>query len=161
MIITSSTTTVIYGRWISRHGCGRNIHPPVMCLQQGRSFLLPSFLTLPSTRRITFLLMLSFQQQGRAFLCPIHPFSSSFSATSNPITTPISPRLSFLISLHLRSGHRMIVWRNYIVLFGGFYEALREMRFYNDLFIYSPSEERWTNIPYRSHALAPRPRRWL
>ena len=27
-----------------------------------------------------------------------------------------------------RSGHRMIVWRNYILLFGGFYEALREVR---------------------------------
>ena len=52
----------------------------------------------------------------------------------------------------------MIVWRNYLVLFGGFYEALREMRFYNDLYVYAPSEERWTNIPYRSHALTPRPR---
>ena len=60
-----------------------------------------------------------------------------------------------------RSGHRMIVWRNYLLLFGGFYEALREMRFYNDLYVYSPSEERWTNIPYRSHALAPRPRRFI
>ena len=55
----------------------------------------------------------------------------------------------------------MIVWRNYLVLFGGFYEALREMRFYNDLYVYVPSEERWTNIPYRSHALTPRPRRLI
>jgi hypothetical protein len=26
-----------------------------------------------------------------------------------------------------RSGHRMLVWRGYIVLFGGFYEALRDV----------------------------------
>lgn len=28
-----------------------------------------------------------------------------------------------------RSGHRMVVWRGFIVLFGGFYEALREVNF--------------------------------
>ena len=27
-----------------------------------------------------------------------------------------------------RSGHRMVVWRNYLVLFGGFYEAARETK---------------------------------
>lgn len=27
-----------------------------------------------------------------------------------------------------RSGHRMVVWRNYLVLFGGFYEAFRDTR---------------------------------
>jgi hypothetical protein len=27
-----------------------------------------------------------------------------------------------------RSGHRMIVWRGFLVLFGGFYEAMREVR---------------------------------
>jgi N-acetylneuraminic acid mutarotase len=27
-----------------------------------------------------------------------------------------------------RSGHRMLVWRSYIVLFGGFYEAMREVK---------------------------------
>mgnify|MGYP003386621092 CR=1 FL=1 len=31
-----------------------------------------------------------------------------------------------------RSGHRMVVWRNYIVLFGGFYEAMRDIRWFND-----------------------------
>lgn len=29
-----------------------------------------------------------------------------------------------------RSGHRMIVWRNYIVLFGGFFETVREVTVY-------------------------------
>lgn len=27
-----------------------------------------------------------------------------------------------------RSGHRMVVWRNYLVVFGGFYEAARETK---------------------------------
>ena len=27
----------------------------------------------------------------------------------------------------------MVVWRNYIVLFGGFYEALKEVRFFSSL----------------------------
>lgn len=46
-----------------------------------------------------------------------------------------------------RSGHRMVVWRNYLVLFGGFYEALKEVRWYNDLYIFSFQEEKWLQIP--------------
>lgn len=57
-----------------------------------------------------------------------------------------------------RSGHRMVVWRNYIVLFGGFYEAMRDVRWYNDLYFFSLQEERWTNISFKSHAQVPRPR---
>jgi hypothetical protein len=51
-----------------------------------------------------------------------------------------------------RSGHRMVVWRNYLVLFGGFYEAMRDVRWYNDLFLFSFQDERWTQIQYRPHA---------
>jgi len=57
-----------------------------------------------------------------------------------------------------RSGHRMLVWRGYIVLFGGFYEALREVRWYNDFYLYSFAEERWTNIPYKAHSQIPKQR---
>lgn len=39
-----------------------------------------------------------------------------------------------------RSGHRMLVWRNFLVLFGGFYEALRESRFFADVYLYSFQE---------------------
>lgn len=34
-----------------------------------------------------------------------------------------------------RSGHRMVVWRNQLVLFGGFYETSRETKWFNDLYI--------------------------
>ena len=51
-----------------------------------------------------------------------------------------------------RSGHRMVVWRGYLVLFGGFYEAMREVRWYNDAYIYSFQDHRWSAIPFRSNA---------
>lgn len=57
-----------------------------------------------------------------------------------------------------RSGHRMVVWRNYLVLFGGFYEALRDQRWFNDLYLYSFQEERWTLIPCRPSSQLPKPR---
>lgn len=46
----------------------------------------------------------------------------------------------------------MVVWRNYLVLFGGFYEAMREVRWYNDAYVYSFQEKRWTLIPQRANA---------
>jgi hypothetical protein len=41
----------------------------------------------------------------------------------------------------------MVVWRGYIVLFGGFYEALKEVRWFGDLFLFSFQDERWISIP--------------
>ena len=57
-----------------------------------------------------------------------------------------------------RSGHRMAVWRNCIVLFGGFYETMREVHWYNDLYFYSFSEEMWTKVVYKPLAHVPRAR---
>jgi hypothetical protein len=57
-----------------------------------------------------------------------------------------------------RSGHRMVVWRGYIVLFGGFYEALREVRWYNDAYLFSFSDSRWTQLQYKPHSQLPKPR---
>ena len=57
-----------------------------------------------------------------------------------------------------RSGHRMVVWRNYIVLFGGFYEAKKEHHWYNDLYLYSFKDERWTKVNYKPLAQIPRVR---
>lgn len=45
-----------------------------------------------------------------------------------------------------RSGHRMVLWRNYIVLFGGFYEALREVKWFNDLYLFSLQENKWYQV---------------
>lgn len=57
-----------------------------------------------------------------------------------------------------RSGHRMVLWRGSIILFGGFYEALREVRWYNDMYIFSFQDERWTSVLYRPHSQVPKPR---
>lgn len=57
-----------------------------------------------------------------------------------------------------RSGHRMVVWRNYLILFGGFYEAMREVRWYNDLFFFSFQEEKWIPMIYKPNIQLPRPR---
>jgi hypothetical protein len=47
-----------------------------------------------------------------------------------------------------RSGHRMVVWRNYLVVFGGFYEAARETKWYNDLFLFNFAEMKWRKVTY-------------
>lgn len=57
-----------------------------------------------------------------------------------------------------RSGHRVCIWRGYLVLFGGFYEAMRELKWFNDLYFYSFQEERWTQVKYKPSAQVPRAR---
>lgn len=58
-----------------------------------------------------------------------------------------------------RSGHRMVLWRNYIILFGGFYEAMRDVKWYNDLYFFSLQERRWVAVPSpRQNSAQPKPR---
>lgn len=57
-----------------------------------------------------------------------------------------------------RSGHRMVVWRAFIVLFGGFYEAMRDQRWFNDCYVYSFQDQRWSQIPQRPNMQLPKPR---
>ena len=54
-----------------------------------------------------------------------------------------------------RSGHRCIVWRHYMVLFGGFFEALRETRWYDDLWVFDFSANAWTEMTYSKLATTP------
>mmetsp|Transcript_16016 Transcript_16016/g.34847 ORF Transcript_16016/g.34847 Transcript_16016/m.34847 type:complete len:872 (-) Transcript_16016:57-2672(-) len=54
-----------------------------------------------------------------------------------------------------RSGHRCIVWRHYMVLFGGFFEALRETRWYDDLWVFDFSSNSWTEMTYSKLATTP------
>lgn len=63
-----------------------------------------------------------------------------------------------------RSGHRMVVWRNYLVVFGGFYETYRETKWFNDTFLYSfaASGGAWSKVELPPNAVsmrqAPSPR---
>jgi len=55
-----------------------------------------------------------------------------------------------------RSGHRALVWRHYMVVYGGFYEAVREApRWFNDLHIYDFSKNSWIECKYSTLATTP------
>ncbi|WVZ86180.1 hypothetical protein U9M48_033008 [Paspalum notatum var. saurae] len=57
-----------------------------------------------------------------------------------------------------RSGHRMVLYKHKIVLFGGFYDTLREVRYYNDLHIFDLDNFKWEEIKPRPGCLWPSPR---
>jgi N-acetylneuraminic acid mutarotase len=46
-----------------------------------------------------------------------------------------------------RSGHRMVAYKHYIVLFGGFYDTFKETKYYDDLWIYDTQMGEWSSIP--------------
>ncbi|XP_072981687.1 uncharacterized protein [Typha angustifolia] len=45
-----------------------------------------------------------------------------------------------------RSGHRMVLYKHKIIVFGGFYDTLREVRYYNDLHIFDLDQFKWQEI---------------
>ncbi|KAF4660899.1 kelch domain containing 4 [Perkinsus olseni] len=47
-----------------------------------------------------------------------------------------------------RSGHRMLVWKGYIILFGGFYDTFRECKYFNDLHMFNITEEKWYKVDF-------------
>jgi hypothetical protein len=52
----------------------------------------------------------------------------------------------------------MAVWRNFLVLFGGFYEAAREVKWYSDLYVLSLQELKWRKVEIPVTAVQPAPR---
>ncbi|CAI8604899.1 unnamed protein product [Vicia faba] len=54
-----------------------------------------------------------------------------------------------------RSGHRMVLYKHKIILFGGFYDTLREVRYYNDLFVFDLDQFKWQEIKPKPGALWP------
>ena len=54
-----------------------------------------------------------------------------------------------------RSGHRLCVWRHYIVCFGGFYDVSREMKYYNDIHLYCMRERKWRKLEFSEHSSQP------
>eukprot|EP00934_Nitzschia_sp_Nitz4_P002214 Nitzschia sp. Nitz4//scaffold37_size175936//169241//171469//NITZ4_002071-RA/size175936-snap-gene-0.250-mRNA-1//1//CDS//3329549863//2214//frame0 len=57
-----------------------------------------------------------------------------------------------------RSGHACIVWKQYMILFGGFFEALRETKWYNDIHVFNLQTETWMDVPQSRLAIKPEPR---
>ncbi|CAK8573898.1 unnamed protein product [Lathyrus sativus] len=54
-----------------------------------------------------------------------------------------------------RSGHRMVLYKHKIILFGGFYDTLREVRYYNDLFVFDLDQFKWQEIKPKLGAMWP------
>lgn len=58
-----------------------------------------------------------------------------------------------------RSGHSAIVWKHYMIIFGGFYEAAREVpRWFNDVCVLNLKTEQWLDVPYSKLGARPEPR---
>ncbi|XP_068666288.1 uncharacterized protein [Aristolochia californica] len=54
-----------------------------------------------------------------------------------------------------RSGHRMVLYKHKIIVFGGFYDTLREVRYYNDLHVFDLDLFKWQEIKPKPGAMWP------
>lgn len=58
-----------------------------------------------------------------------------------------------------RSGHVAVVWKNFMILFGGFFEANKETpRWYNDVYVMNLQTQQWLDIPHSKLAIRPEAR---
>ncbi|THU86834.1 hypothetical protein K435DRAFT_970138 [Dendrothele bispora CBS 962.96] len=57
-----------------------------------------------------------------------------------------------------RSGHRMAMWKYYVVLFGGFYDPGVTTRYLNDLWIFNTQEYSWRQVEFKDNEIRPSPR---
>ena len=57
-----------------------------------------------------------------------------------------------------RSGHDVFVWKHYMIVFGGFYEALRDTRWFNDVCVLDLQTHTWMDIPHSKLASRPEAR---
>ncbi|KAJ7046766.1 galactose oxidase [Mycena alexandri] len=67
-------------------------------------------------------------------------------------------RIDTKIRPSARSGHRMAIWKHFIVLFGGFYDPGVTTRYLNDLWLFDLQEYKWQQIEFRATDLRPSPR---
>uniref|UniRef100_A0A7N0RII9 DUF4110 domain-containing protein n=1 Tax=Kalanchoe fedtschenkoi TaxID=63787 RepID=A0A7N0RII9_KALFE len=57
-----------------------------------------------------------------------------------------------------RSGHRMVLYKHKLIVFGGFYDTLREVRYYNDLYVFDLDQYKWQEIKPTPGCMWPSPR---
>ncbi|KAJ7774641.1 galactose oxidase [Mycena maculata] len=67
-------------------------------------------------------------------------------------------RIDTKIRPSARSGHRMAIWKHFIVLFGGFYDPGITSAYLNDLWLFDLQEYKWRQIEFRETDLRPSPR---
>eukprot|EP00884_Botryococcus_braunii_P008682 jgi/Botrbrau1/17815/Bobra.0127s0060.1 len=56
-----------------------------------------------------------------------------------------------------RSGHRMAIWKNRLIVFGGFEDTGKRTKYYNDTWFYNIEELKWVSVG-SSDTTAPAPR---
>ncbi|KAG5641320.1 hypothetical protein DXG03_005489 [Asterophora parasitica] len=74
------------------------------------------------------------------------------------IATHSWDRIDTKIRPSARSGHRMAVFKHYIVLFGGFYDPGITARYLSDLWVFDTQEYKWRQIELRETDPWPSPR---
>ncbi|KII91387.1 hypothetical protein PLICRDRAFT_38137 [Plicaturopsis crispa FD-325 SS-3] len=57
-----------------------------------------------------------------------------------------------------RSGHRMAMWKHFVVLFGGFYDPGIITKYLNDLWLFDTQEYKWRQIDFKDADRKPSPR---
>jgi len=45
-----------------------------------------------------------------------------------------------------RSGHRAVLWRSSIFVFGGFYDTGHDVKYHNDAYLFDIPEQKWTKL---------------
>ncbi|KDQ52303.1 hypothetical protein JAAARDRAFT_198471 [Jaapia argillacea MUCL 33604] len=74
------------------------------------------------------------------------------------ITTHTWERVDTKVRPSARSGHRMAMWKHYIVLFGGFYDPGITTRYQNDLWLFDTQEYKWKQLEGKEGERWPSPR---
>ncbi|RDX51666.1 galactose oxidase [Lentinus brumalis] len=74
------------------------------------------------------------------------------------ISTHSWERIETKVRPTARSGHRMAMWKHYVVLFGGFYDPGIKTNYLNDLWIFDTQEYKWRQIEFRDNDRKPSPR---
>lgn len=71
------------------------------------------------------------------------------------IATHSWDRIDTKVRPSARSGHRMAIWKHYIVLFGGFYDPGIRTNYLNDLWLFDTQEYKWRQIEFKENERNP------
>jgi N-acetylneuraminic acid mutarotase len=66
----------------------------------------------------------------------------------------IFERVDVKVKPNTRSGHRMVCWKEYLVLFGGFFDQIHKTTYFDDLWVFNTLSEEWTKIETQEKPLA-------
>ncbi|PVF93896.1 galactose oxidase [Serendipita vermifera] len=74
------------------------------------------------------------------------------------IQTHLWDRIETKIRPSGRSGHRMAMWKHYILLFGGFIDPGVRTNYLQDLWVFDTQEYKWQQVEFKENERRPSPR---